>query len=51
MLFAGVGIMALADFSLGDIGGLFTGLREAITGEKIADPNLKLELLKELQQA
>ncbi len=51
MLFAGDGIMALADFSLGDIGGLFTGLREAITGEKIADPNLKLELLKELQQA
>lgn len=43
--------MALADFSLGDIGGLFTGIREAITGEKISDPNLKLELLKELHQA
>lgn len=43
--------MALADFSLGDIGGLFTGLREAITGEKIQDPNLKLALLKELQEA
>ena len=43
--------MALANFSLGDVGGLFTGIREAITGEKIQDPNLKLELLKELQQA
>ena len=43
--------MGLADFSLGDIGGLFTGLREAITGEKITDPNLKLELLKEIQNA
>lgn len=43
--------MALADFSLGDIGNLFTGLREAITGEKISDPNLKLALLKELQEA
>ncbi len=43
--------MGLANFSLGDVGSLFTGLREAITGEKIADPNLKLELLKELQDA
>ena len=43
--------MGLANFSLGDIGGLFTGIREAVTGEKIADPNLKLELLKEIQDA
>ena len=43
--------MGLAEFSLGDIGGLFTGLREAITGEKITDPNLKLQLLKEIQNA
>ena len=42
---------ALADFSLGEIGSLFTGLREAITGEKIQDPQLKLELLKEIQNA
>lgn len=43
--------MGLANFSLGDIGGLFTGLREAVTGEKIQDPSLKLELLKEIQNA
>lgn len=43
--------MAMIDFSLGDIGNLFTSIREAITGEKITDPNLKLELLKELQNA
>ena len=43
--------MALADIKLGDIGGLFTSLREAITGEKIQDPHLKLELLSELQNA
>ena len=43
--------MALANFSLGDVGGLFTNIREAITGEKVADPNLKLELLKELHEA
>lgn len=44
-------MMALNNFSLGDIGSLFTGLREAITGEKIQDPSLKLELLKEIQNA
>jgi len=43
--------MALADFNLGDIGNLFTGLREAITGEKVQDPTMKLQLLKELQEA
>lgn len=41
--------MGLADFSLGDIGSLFTGIREAITGEKIEDPNKKAELLNKLQ--
>lgn len=30
--------MALVDFSLGDVSSLFTGIREAITGEKIKDP-------------
>ena len=35
----------LVDFSLGDVGSLFTGLREAITGEAIEDPNKKAELL------
>lgn len=43
--------MGLANFSLGDIGSLFTGIREAVTGEKIQDPSLKLELLKEIQNA
>jgi hypothetical protein len=43
--------MALADFSLGDIGGIFTSLREAITGESIKDPNEKLKLLSVLQEA
>jgi len=28
----------MIDFSLGDVGSLFTGIREAITGEKIKDP-------------
>ena len=31
--------MGLIDFELGDIGGLFTSAREAITGKKILDPN------------
>jgi hypothetical protein len=30
--------MGLIDFSLDDVGSLFTGIREAITGEKIKDP-------------
>jgi len=30
--------MGLIDFSLSDVGGLFTGIREALTGEKIKDP-------------
>ncbi len=38
--------MGLIDFSLGDVGKLFTGIREAITGESIKDPVeiAKLEL-------
>ena len=43
--------MALMDFKLGDVGNLFTDLREAITGEKISDPELKLKLLASLQEA
>lgn len=44
--------MGLIDFSLGDIGGVFKDIREAITGEAIKDPtkmaeiNLKLEVLE-----
>lgn len=30
--------MALMDFELGDVGGIFTSLREAITGKKVLDP-------------
>ncbi len=40
---------SLVDFSLGDVGNLFTGIREAITGEKIEDPNAQAELLYKLK--
>ena len=30
--------MALVDFSLGEVGSLFTNIREAITGKKVLDP-------------
>ena len=40
--------MALVDFSLGDVGSLFTDLREAITGEKIIDPIKAQELSQKL---
>lgn len=46
--------MALVDFSLGDIGGVFKDIREAITGEAITDPNKKAEIelkLAELENA
>ena len=46
--------MALINFSLGDIGNLLTDIREAITGEKIKDPNKKAEIelkLSQLEQA
>ena len=39
------------DFKLGDIGDLFRGLREAITGEGISDPDTKLKLLQAVQEA
>ena len=41
--------MALMDFSLGDVGGLFTGIREAITGEKIKDPTEILAMVNKLE--
>lgn len=43
----------LIDFSLGDVGSLFTGIREALTGEKIIDPIKAQEIalqLTELEQ-
>ena len=45
--------MGMVDFSLGDIGSVFTSIREAITGEKIKDPAemAKISLqLSELEQ-
>ncbi len=41
--------MALMDFKLSDVGGIFTSIREAITGEKIQDPTKVLQLLNTLQ--
>ena len=35
--------MGMVDFKLGDVGNVFTSIREAITGEKIKDP---LEMAK-----
>ena len=46
--------MGLVDFSLGDIGNVIKGIREAITGEKIKDPveMAKIQLqLEQLEQA
>ena len=46
--------MGLVSFSLGDVGGLFKDLREAITGKGIEDPQRKAEIelkLTELEQA
>ena len=37
------------DFSLGDIGSVFTSAREAITGEKIKDPQKQLDALDKLE--
>jgi hypothetical protein len=45
--------MSLVDFKLDDVRGLITGIREAITGEKIVDPEKLKELdikLKNLDQ-
>jgi len=46
--------MALVDFELKDVGGIFTSLREAITGKKIEDPAEMLRIgtiLDKLQNA
>ena len=37
-------------FDFKNISGLFTDIREAITGEKIKDPNKKLELIAKLNE-
>jgi hypothetical protein len=42
--------MSLVDFSLGDVGSVFTSLREAITGEKIKDPNEQARLMMALDE-
>lgn len=42
--------MALMDFNLGDIGGVFTSIREAITGEKIKDPAEMAKITLQLSQ-
>jgi len=41
----------LIDFNLGDVGGVFKDIREAITGEGIKDPAEKLKLLNAIQDA
>ena len=42
--------MGLIDFSLGDIGGIITNIREAITGEKIKDPVEMAKIQLQLEQ-
>ena len=42
--------MGLLDFSLGDVGGVITGIREAITGEKIKDPVEMAKVQLQLEQ-
>ena len=37
--------MGMLDFKLGDVGGVFTSIREAITGKKIKDPE---EILRQI---
>ena len=37
-------------FDIKSIGGVFTDIREAITGEKIKDPNKQLELIQKLNE-
>lgn len=41
--------MGLMDFKLGEVGNIFTSLREAITGEKITDPQKILEDIAKLE--
>ena len=40
----------LVDFSLGDVGGVFTGIREAVTGKKIEDPLEQAKIMLQLDQ-
>jgi len=42
--------MGLMDFNLGEIGGVFTSIREAITGEKIKDPAEMAKISLQLSQ-
>jgi len=42
--------LGLVDFSLGDIGGLITGIREAITGKKLEDPTEMAKIQLQLEQ-
>jgi len=39
----------LVDFNLGDVGGLFTDIRRALTGEEIKDPQKVLDRLTEFE--
>ena len=41
--------MALANFELKDVGGIFTSIREAITGERIQDPSQILKQVASLE--
>ena len=41
--------MGMVDFSLGDVGGLFTDIRRALTGEEIKDPQKVLDRLTEFE--
>jgi len=42
--------MGLVDFSLGDVGSVFTSLREAVTGKKIEDPAEQAKMMLALDQ-
>jgi len=42
--------MGMIDFSLGDVGGVITSIREAITGEKIKDPAEQAKMMLALDQ-
>ena len=41
--------MGMVDFNLKDVGGIFTSIREAITGDKITDPSKILQQVAELE--
>lgn len=40
----------LVDFSLGDVGSVFTGIREAVTGKKIEDPAEQAKIMLAIDQ-